>query len=276
MTASHPYTVGEVILKISDVHLALGGKQILKNLSVEIRDLIRPGHTMGQVVAMLGPSGIGKTQLFRIMAGLNKPDSGTATLGEPGRAVEPGLVGVVAQNYPLFAHRVVLGNLMLAGKQAGLSASAAREKAMGFLRRFGLEESAHKYPAELSGGMRQRVAIAQQFMCSENLLLLDEPFSGLDPLQLDRVIGLIREVSLAHEHNTIVIVTHDINAALRISDTIWVLGREIDAQGEKVPGAKVMRTYNLIDEGVAWKDDPENTPDFTRLYREIRSLFTTL
>ena len=81
----------------------------------------------------------------------------------------------------------------------------------------------------------QRVAIAQQFMCSEHFLLLDEPFSGLDPMAIDRVAELLNEVACMHELNTIVVVTHDIGAALEVSDTIWLMGRDRDAEGKKEP-----------------------------------------
>ncbi|RYG23558.1 ATP-binding cassette domain-containing protein, partial [bacterium] len=105
----------------------------------------------------------------------------------------------------------------------------AVERGRELLKRFGLEGNEGKYPAQLSGGMRQRVAIAQQFMCSDDLLLMDEPFFGLDPLAITRMIEFIQEVASQDETKTIVIVTHDITAAIEVSDTIWMLGRDRDA-----------------------------------------------
>src|SRR5205807_709075 len=125
------------------------------------------GRTQGQVVGLLGPSGMGKTTLFRVLAGLDAPDRGAVLLGEEGRPVERGMVGVVAQNYPLFSHRTVLSNLIVAGRSSGESGSEAGRHARDLLGRFDLAAHAYKYPAQLSGGQRQRVAIAQQFMCSE-------------------------------------------------------------------------------------------------------------
>src|SRR5262249_29835916 len=183
LMAAIEHEFGSTLLKVNDVSLSLGGKQILRDLNLEIRDIRRPGVTTGQVVGLLGPSGMGKTQLFRILAGLNKPDKGKVLLGEKGVPVERGMVGVVAQNYPLFNHRRVLGNLVLAGGRGGLSHDEAVKRARAWLARLRLDDSADKYPAQLSGGQRQRVAIAQQFMCSEHYLLLDEPFSGLDVVQ---------------------------------------------------------------------------------------------
>jgi polar amino acid transport system ATP-binding protein/sulfate transport system ATP-binding protein len=264
------------ILKAENVSVTLGGTTILRDVNLEIRDVVRPGAVAGQVVGLLGPSGIGKTTLFRVLAGLDAPDTGRVVLGEEGRPVERGMVGVVAQHYPLFAHRTVLGNLMVAGRPAGLSREQARAKAVDFLRRFGMEDKGRHYPPQLSGGQRQRVAIAQQFMCSEHLLLLDEPFSGLDPMAIDRVAELLSEVACMHELNTIIVVTHDIAAALEVADTIWLMGRDRDKEGKIIPGARIQESYNLIERGLAWRDGIATTPEFMLAMREIRTRFPSL
>src|ERR1700680_1650131 len=111
------YTYGKTLLKVEDVSLEYDGRPILKNVSAEIKDIICTDHVQGQVVGFLGPSGIGKTQLFRIIAGLNKPTSGQVIIHTDTHPVIAGEVGVVAQNYPLFAHRTVMSNLMLAAAQ---------------------------------------------------------------------------------------------------------------------------------------------------------------
>jgi NitT/TauT family transport system ATP-binding protein len=274
VTPEHEY--GSTLLRVADVSLALGGKPILRDVKLEIRDVRRPGMTTGQVVGLLGPSGMGKTQLFRILAGLNKPDRGTVLVGEDATPVQRGMVGVVAQHYPLFVHRRVLGNLVVAGRRSGLSSSDARAKAQRLLAHFKLEDAADKYPIQLSGGQRQRVAIAQQFMCSERFLLMDEPFSGLDLVQIKSVIGLIHEVASLHEFNTIIVVTHDISAALEVADTLWLLGRDRDAQGNIIAGARVQDTYNLIERGLAWQKGIADTPAFVETRREIRAKFPLL
>jgi len=265
-----------IILKAEHVSIALGGVPVLRDVNFEIRDIVRPGTIAGQVVGLLGPSGIGKTTLFRILAGLDAPDEGRVLLGEEGKPVERGMVGVVAQNYPLFANRTVLGNLVVAGAQAGLSRGQARAKAMDYLRRFGLEDTPRHYPPQLSGGQRQRVAIAQQFMCSEHLLLLDEPFSGLDPMAIDRVAELLNEVACMHELNTVIVVTHDIAAALEVADTIWLMGRDRDKEGKVIPGARIQESYNLIERGLAWRHGIATTPEFMLIMREIRARFPSL
>ena len=272
--ADHEY--GSVLLKVDGVSLALGGRPILRDVNLEVRDVRRPGHVTGQVIGVLGPSGIGKTQLFRILAGLNPPDTGSVLLGEAALPVKRGEVGVVAQDYPLFAHRKVLGNLLIAGTRAGLDGATAERKANELLARFKLEDAANKYPAQLSGGQRQRVAIAQQVMGSTHFLLMDEPFSGLDLVQIQRVIDLIQEVACADELNTIIVVTHDISAAIEIADTLWLLGRDRDAQDQLVPGARVQTHYDLIERGLAWRRGISETPEFLALRREIRERFPML
>ncbi|HKV13040.1 MAG TPA: ATP-binding cassette domain-containing protein [Thermoanaerobaculia bacterium] len=274
--AIHAYETKSTILKAENVNVVKGGVQILRDVNLEIKDIVRPDTVAGQVVGLLGPSGIGKTSLFRVLAGLEVPTSGRVLIGEEGRPVQRGMVGVVAQNYPLFAHRTVLGNLTVAGRRAGLSRAAAKEKAMGFLKRFNMEDRANVYPPQLSGGQRQRVAIAQQFMCSEHFLLLDEPFSGLDPMAIDRVCELLSEVACMHEMNTIVVVTHDIAAALEVADTIWLMGRDRDEKGQIIPGAKIQESYNLIERGLAWRDGIATTPEFMLVMREIRARFPSL
>ncbi len=276
MSASFTYTHGCCLLKAENVSVTLGGNQILRDLNLEIKDIRRPDAIAGQVVGLLGPSGVGKTTLFRLLAGLDKPNTGTVLIGEELKPVQRGMVGVVAQNYPLFMHRTVLGNLVVAGTRSGLSHKQAVEKARSYLDRFGLSDRAGLYPAQLSGGQRQRVAIAQQFMCSENFLLLDEPFSGLDPMAIDRVAELLNEVAGMHEMNTIIVVTHDISAALEVADTIWLMGRDRDAEGKIIPGARIQESYNLIDRGLAWRNGIATTNEFLETLREIRARFPTL
>jgi len=274
--ATPEYTHGATLLKAEGINVTLGDCPILRDLSLEVKDIRRPGAVAGQVVGLLGPSGVGKTTLFRVLAGLDRPDTGRVLIGEEGVPVQRGMVGVVAQNYPLFMHRTVMGNLLVAGKRSGLSQKAAVEKAQGLLERFALSDRAGHYPAQLSGGQKQRVAIAQQFMCSEHFLLLDEPFSGLDPMAIDRVAELLNEVANMHELNTIVVVTHDISAALEVADTIWLMGRDRDSQGNIIPGAKIKESYNLIERGLAWRDGIATEPAFLEMLREIRAKFPSL
>lgn len=268
------YSFGQTLLKIEDISLEYDGRPILKNVNAEIKDIIRPGQVTGQVVGFLGPSGIGKTQLFRIIAGLNKPTSGQVIMND--KPVQLGQVGVVAQNYPLFEHRTVFSNLMIAAQQKEKSEKVAKEKVVEFLNEFNLLDKAYLYPAQLSGGQRQRAAIIQQILCSENFLLMDEPFSGLDLLMLEKTATLINKIANLHELNTIIVVTHDIAAAATVSDHLWLMGRDLDEQGNKIPGAKITKEYNLIDRGLAWNPEIQKTEAFSELIREIKGEFVNL
>lgn len=268
-------TNGECLLKVQDVSLALGGQLILDAVNFEIHDRVRPGVCTGQLAALLGPSGVGKTRLLRIIARLDDPDRG-AVLGVKGHALSAGQVGVVFQDYPLLKHHTVQGNLMIAGIANGLSRAAAKDRAAVLLERFRLSDRAKHYPAQLSGGQKQRVAIAQQIVVPKNLLLMDEPFSGLDPQALDEVAQLLVEVANMDELNTIIVVTHDIHAAMVVCDTLLMLGRSHTPEGKTIPGANIKATYDLVARDLAWRKGIDETYEFAQLEREIRGKFKEL
>ena len=275
MTTIHEYTLGERLLTLDNVCVHYD-RPILDGVNGHIDNIRRDGLQQGQVVCLLGPSGIGKSQLFRCIAGLQRPTSGSVRLNGSQREVQAGEVGVVAQDYPLFNHRTVWGNLMLAALRHGRCVAAAREACLALLEKFRLADHAGAHPMRLSGGQRQRVAIAQQLLCSSHFLLMDEPFSGLDPLVKTAVCETLIDVSTSHELNTIIVVTHDIESAIRISDTLWLLGRNRDASGQPVGGASIQQTYDLAGRGLAWDPDIESRPEFFDLAAELKARFATL
>ena len=271
----YSYTSQETLLQIDKVSFAHGQNPVLRDVDLTIKNLVRPGLQQGQVGALLGPSGVGKTTLLRLLAGLDAPDAGTICLSD-GQPVTRGQIGVVAQHYPLFSHRTVLSNLIVAGKQAAMGGREARDKSLELLERFGLREQANQYPSQLSGGQRQRTAIAQQFMGCDGFLLLDEPFSGLDIIAQEAVIHFIAEMAARDEKMTFLVITHDISAAMQIADTVWLMGRDRDESGRIVPGARIQQHYNLVERGLAWRPNIAQLPEFDALRREIRASFASL
>jgi polar amino acid transport system ATP-binding protein/sulfate transport system ATP-binding protein len=257
----------ETLLAIQGVHAELGDRAVLRGVDAEIRDVVRPDVAgQGQVVGVLGPSGSGKTTLLRILAGLAAPARGRVLVD--GAPVRAGDVGVVFQRCPLLEHRTVLGNLTASG--------ASADRAHQLLVRFGLASRADAWPRELSGGERQRAAILQQLLCGHTFLLMDEPFSSLDPLHKARACELILEVSRLGERNTIIVVTHDIHEAAKVCDTLWLLGRERAPSGEPIPGSRIVEIYDLIARELAWHEGIERTPRFTEFVREVTDRFAGL
>ncbi len=265
---------GDVLLDVKDVRLRLGNAQVLGGISFQVIDRVREGTTTGQVVALLGPSGVGKTRLFRVIAGLDEPDAGTVR-DKDNRPLRAGDVGVVFQDYPLLKHRTVVQNLEIAGTVAGMSPETSKKRASELLETFKLGDRSDFYPAQLSGGQRQRVAIAQQIVQPRQLLLMDEPFSGLDPAALEDVAKLIVDVVNLDDLYTIVLVTHDIRAAMTVSDTMHMLGRD-RKDGKIVPGAKVQESFDMVKLGLAWQRDIQEMPEFTKLEKELKARFRTL
>jgi len=268
-----PHSYKDPLLTLQDVSMQFGSEVILRDLNVQVLDVIRPGISQGQVVGIYGRSGIGKSVLCRLLAGLACPSTGTVRVGEAQQPVQPGAVGYVQQRYPLFHHLTLRDNLLLAAHRKHEPAEA-QARTTDYLARFGLTAHARKYPAHLSGGQRQRAAIAQQLLCSEHLILLDEPFSGLDVAMIDEVKHLIVEVTTMNELNTVLIVSHDIATTAALADRLWLLAPERDpTTGQLLPGATISprHQYNLAQLGLAWHPDVEAEPEFAQFVEGIKA-----
>jgi len=270
------YSYGKSLLHIDNVSLNYDGRPILREVTAEVCDIVVPGKIQGQVVGILGPSGCGKTTLFRIIAGLLKPTNGRVSVNGFDRPVTAGEVGVVAQSYPLFEHRTVMGNLMLGARRKETNEGSARDRVMALLKEFELDDKYNLYPAQLSGGQRQRCAIIQQILSSDHFLLMDEPFSGLDWLMLEKTCELITKVSDMDDLNTIIVVTHDIVAACSVADHLWLMGREFGPDGTPIPGSRIVKQYNLIDLDLCWNPNLAGTPAFNNFVHQIKEEFRRL
>jgi iron(III) transport system ATP-binding protein len=216
-------------INVTDIGIRLGNRQILSDISFQVEP--------GRVLSLLGPSGSGKTTLLRIIAGLEQSDVGQVvidgkTMSGEGVFVEPEKrgIGLVFQDYALFPHLNVLENVKF-----GLGTMAEKdavEQARRTLSRVGLSRYEAAYPHQLSGGEQQRVALARALAPRPGILLMDEPFSGLD----SRLRDAIREQTielLRDTRSTVIIVTHDPEEALRVSDRIALMRNgEIIQEGD--------------------------------------------
>lgn len=265
------------LLTINNVSVSYRGKPILKDVSQQICDIVRPGSgiTQGQVVAILGPSGIGKTTLFRVLAGMEKPKTGSVLITKDQIPVGERMVGVVQQDYPLIEDRTVRQNLILAADLAEKYKKNLNQVVDEMLASFELQDQGDLFPVQLSGGQRQRAAIAQQLLGANQFLLMDEPFSGQDFTRLRKTCDIVRRVAQKDEEFTIVLVTHDIGAALAVADTVWMMGRVRDENGKSL-GAKFVTEINTADRGIAWQEDPRGLSVYLETLREIEALFPSL
>ena len=179
----------------------------------------------GEFVTLVGPSGCGKSTLFNILAGLASPDADSALFidGEP-RPPDHllGQVAFMPQHDLLMPWRTVLDNAILAAEVDGVPKRAARDRARGSIDRFGLRGFENHYPDQLSGGMRQRVALMRTFMFDRDIMLLDEPFGALDALTralMQRWLLEVWEVA----KRTVLFITHDIDEAIFLGDRVLVM-----------------------------------------------------
>ncbi|BEP35287.1 ABC transporter ATP-binding protein [Variovorax sp. V59] len=178
-----------------------------------------------EFVTLVGPSGCGKSTLFNMIAGLLPPDDDGSLLfgGTPQRDGQLlGKVSFMPQRDLLFPWRTVLDNAILALEVEGVPRKEARERARAMLPEFGLTGFADHYPHQLSGGMRQRVALMRTFLFERDLLLLDEPFGALDALTRSRMQHWLLEIWARHRR-TVLFITHDIDEAIVLGDRVLVM-----------------------------------------------------
>ncbi|GAA3406862.1 ABC transporter ATP-binding protein [Paenibacillus hodogayensis] len=218
----------------------------------------------GQFASLVGPSGCGKTTLLSIIAGLIEPTAGTVEIGGKRVTGPSRQVGYMLQSDYLFPWRTILDNCVIGLEVSGRVTDAHRSEAVRLLGEMGLNDVAGKYPHQLSGGMRQRVALVRTLMTSPELLLLDEPFSALD---YQTKLTLEEQVSgtLKAWRKSALLVTHDIAEAIAMSDRVIVLDRG--------PG-RVRRDIAVPDSiRAAGPLKAREMPGFHKLFNEIWNEF---
>ena len=197
-----------------------GGNVAVDNLSLEL--------PTGQITVFVGPSGCGKTTSLRMINRTIEPTSGTISIdgedvSEQDSALLRRKIGYVIQNAGLFPHRTIVDNIATVPLLNGVNKKQAREQAAELLTRVGLDESmATRYPAQLSGGQQQRVGVARALAADPPVMLMDEPFSAVDPIVRD---GLQNEFLRLQSElgKTIAFVTHDIDEAIKLGDNVAIL-----------------------------------------------------
>ena len=202
------------VLNVNGVSKSFEDGEVIKNITLELHE--------GELVSLLGVSGGGKTTLFNIIAGLSAPDTGNVILDGEDITGKPGKVSYMLQKDLLLPYRTIVDNVALPLLIRGMSKKEAREKASGYFEEFGLLGTEKKYPAQLSGGMKQRAALLRTYLFSEKVALLDEPFSALDMLTKGTVHEWYLDVMEKIKLSTL-FITHDIDEAILLSDRIYLL-----------------------------------------------------
>jgi NitT/TauT family transport system ATP-binding protein len=232
-------------ISVRDLWKEYDDRIVLERINLEIQ--------ANSFVALVGPSGCGKTTFLRMLLSQERPTRGTLLLdGEPLAGEPTSERGVVFQRYSVFPHLSVLGNVVLgreferarfAGRLFGRRRRAVAEEARALLEEVGLEKSADLYPAQLSGGMQQRLALAQALMRKPRVLLLDEPFGALDPGIKGDIHVLMRRL-WEETRMTVVMVTHDLSEAFRLGTRVIAFERpdNVGSEPERF-GARV--TYDI-------------------------------
>lgn len=192
--------------------------------SVHVLENIHHRIENGHFISIIGPSGCGKTTLLRIIAGLEKASAGKVLLG--GKELVQGSeeVGLVFQEYALFPWRTTLQNIEMGPEIKGVDKEKRRSTAMEYIKMFDLSGFENRYPRELSGGMKQRVAIARTLIMNPRVVLMDEPFGSLDSQTRNALQEFLLRI-WEKRGDTIVFVTHNVDEAVFLSDQIVVLSR---------------------------------------------------
>ena len=203
------------ILDIKNLSYSFGNNPILKDINIHVNK--------NEMVAIVGSSGVGKSTLFNLIAGVLKIQAGKITINSSEDYI--GKVAYMLQKDLLFEHKTIIDNVILPLIIAKVNKKEAFEEGNKILKQFNLDKYANKYPQQLSGGMRQRVALIRTYMFKRKIFLLDEAFSALDAITKKELhkwyLDLKKEFNL-----TTLLITHDIEEAVFLSDRIYILGNK--------------------------------------------------
>lgn len=203
------------ILDIKNLSYSFGSNPILKDINIHVNK--------NEMVAIVGSSGVGKSTLFNLIAGVLKKQVGEITINGSNDYI--GKVAYMLQKDLLFEHKTIIDNVILPLIIAKVNKKEALEEGNKILKQFNLDKYANKYPQQLSGGMRQRVALIRTYMFKRKIFLLDEAFSALDAITKKELhkwyLDLKKEFNL-----TTLLITHDIEEAVFLSDRIYILGNK--------------------------------------------------
>jgi len=239
--------MNQPIIEIKQVWKEYGNQVVLEKLNLTVQT--------GEFVSIVGASGCGKTTMLNMLLGTESPSRGKLLLDGEVMPTEPNATrGIVFQKYSVFPHLNALENVMLGeefaaapllGKLYFKKRTKAQEKALEMLQAVGLGDAAKRYPSELSGGMQQRLAIAQALIKEPRILLLDEPFGALDPGIRKDMHKLIREL-WKKRGLTVFMITHDLSEGFSLGSRVWVLDKpRIDPQQPERYGAQIVYDITL-------------------------------
>ena len=207
--------MGNKKLEVKDVTVEINGNTIIDNVSINLYE--------GEIVSILGTSGGGKTTLFNVIAGLIIPKNGKVNLNEENIVGKTGKISYMLQKDLLLPFKTIIDNVSLPLIIRGEEKKEARKKASQYFKQFGLEGTENNYPKSLSGGMRQRAALLRTYMFSNEIALLDEPFSALDAITKQKMHNWYIELMKNIKMSTL-FITHDIDEAILLSNRIYILG----------------------------------------------------
>ena len=241
------------LLETSGITKSYDSREIIRNISIRLKE--------GEIVSLVGLSGSGKSTLLNIISGLVRPDEGKVFLSGTDITGKPGHVSYMLQKDLLLEHKRVMDNVTLPLVIRGMKKEEAARQANGYFEQFGLAGTERMYPAQLSGGMRQRAALLRTYLASSGMVLLDEPFSALDMITKGQMHRWYLEVARKIGLSTL-LITHDVDEAILLSDRICLLtGTPGEIRHEiKVPVSREDRK------------DFDLTPAFLKCKQEIREI----